>query len=115
VCGDAAARERYLRTGVGIILGQVRSSRLCAGYMKFVQVMRQRSGFRSDLRSAAINEQFDTRDETRVIRCQKKRSLGNFIGLPHSAHRDGGHNPCNGVCRLSIDSRGVSRTGANDI
>jgi hypothetical protein len=55
------------------------------GYMKFVQLMRQRSGFRSDLRSAAINEQFDTRDETRVIRFQKKRSLGNFIGLPHSA------------------------------
>jgi hypothetical protein len=34
--------------------------------------------------SAAINEQFDARDETGVIRRQKNRSFGDFIGLPHS-------------------------------
>jgi hypothetical protein len=28
--------------------------------------------FRSDLSSAAVNEQFDTRDETGLIRCQKQ-------------------------------------------
>jgi hypothetical protein len=38
--------------------------------------------FRLDLGSAAINEQFDTGDETGVIRRQKQRRLGNFIGLP---------------------------------
>jgi len=36
--------------------------------MKLAQVARQRSGSRSDLSSAAINEQFDTRNETGVIR-----------------------------------------------
>src|SRR5262249_37297676 len=30
VCGDATARERYQRTGVGVVLGQMRSSRRCA-------------------------------------------------------------------------------------
>ena len=30
VRGDAAARERYQRTGVGVVLGQMRSSRRCA-------------------------------------------------------------------------------------
>src|SRR5207253_6487146 len=40
------------------------------------------SAFRSNLGSAAINEQFDTRDETRVIRSQKQRRLSNFLGLP---------------------------------
>jgi hypothetical protein len=47
-----------------------------SGFMKLAQVARQRSGSRSDLPSAAINEEFDTRDKTRVIRRQKKRSLG---------------------------------------
>jgi hypothetical protein len=72
-------------------------------------------GSRSDLPSAAINEQFDTRDETGVIRRQKKHSLGDFIGFPHSAHRDGGHNSRDSLRRLSIDRGGVGRTGANDI
>src|SRR5580704_19697267 len=33
--------------------------------------------FRLDLGSAAVNEQFDTRDETGVIRREKQRHLGN--------------------------------------
>jgi hypothetical protein len=41
-----------------------------------------RSGFRSDLRSAAINEQFDTGDEAGVIRRQKQRHPGNLIRVP---------------------------------
>src|SRR6266851_5105589 len=68
-------------------------------FMKLAQVARQRSGSRSDLRSAAIHEEFDTRDKTRVIRRQKKRSLRNLIGLTHATHRDGGHNPRNRLRR----------------
>src|ERR1700681_437187 len=34
--------------------------------------------FRLDLGSAAVNKQFDTGDETGVIRRQKQRRLGNF-------------------------------------
>ena len=29
MCGDAAARERYQRTGIGIVLGQMRSPSRC--------------------------------------------------------------------------------------
>ena len=46
--------------------------------------------FRLDLGSAAVNEEFDTRDETGVVRRQKRRHLGNFFGFPYSAHRDRG-------------------------
>ncbi len=46
--------------------------------MKLAQISKQRSGSRSDLPSAAINEQFDTRDETGVIGRKKKRSLGDY-------------------------------------
>jgi len=53
--------------------------------------------FRLDLGSAAVNEQFDTRDETGVIRRQKQHHLSNFLGFPHASHRDGGHNPRNDV------------------
>src|SRR5260370_16405572 len=38
--------------------------------------------FRSDLGPAAVNEQFDTRDETGVIGSQKQRHLSNFFGFP---------------------------------
>src|SRR5215467_2621975 len=38
--------------------------------------------FRLDLGSAAINEEFDAGDETGIIRGQKQRRLGNFVGLP---------------------------------
>ena len=51
--------------------------------------------------------EIDTRDETRAIGRQKKRGFSDFIGLSHPSHRDRGHNPCNGLCRLSIDN-GVS-------
>jgi len=34
------------------------------------------------LPSAAINEQFDPRDETGVIRRQKQHRFGNFVGIP---------------------------------
>ena len=47
---------------------------------------------RLDLRSAAVNKQFNTRDETGVIRSQKQRGLRNFDRLPHASHRDGGDN-----------------------
>src|SRR4029077_9639388 len=39
---------------------------------------------RLDLRSAAVNEQLDTRDETGVIRRQKQHHLSNFLGFPHA-------------------------------
>src|SRR6266446_4376911 len=38
--------------------------------------------FRLYLGSAAVNEQFDTSDETRIIRSEKQRRLSNFLGLP---------------------------------
>src|SRR5258708_10374399 len=38
--------------------------------------------FRLDLGSAAVNEQFDTRDETGVIGREKQRHLSNFLGFP---------------------------------
>src|SRR6266481_9307096 len=71
--------------------------------------------FRSDLGSAAINEQFDTRDETGVIRSQKQRRLSNFLGFPHASHRDGGHNLRNHVCRLPTRQRRFDRTGTNNV
>jgi hypothetical protein len=85
------------------------------GFMKLGQVARRRSGSPSDLPSTAINEQFDTRDETGVIRSQKQCCLGNFIGFPHASHRDGGHYSCNGVCRLPVDNWRIGRTRANNI
>src|ERR1700730_6508610 len=71
--------------------------------------------FRLDLRSAAVNEQFDTRDETGVIRGQKQRHLGNFLGFPHAPHRDGGHNPRNHVRRLPTYQRRIDRTRTNNV
>jgi len=56
--------------------------------------------FRLDLGSAAVNEQFDPRDETRVIRREKQCHLSNFLGFPHASHRDRGHHPRNDVCGL---------------
>jgi hypothetical protein len=41
--------------------------------------------------SAAINEQFDTGDETGIIGHQKKRGFSNFMGIPHASHGDGGY------------------------
>ena len=41
-----------------------------------------------DLRSAAIGEQFDPRDEAGVIRAQKECDLGDLFGLRHAAHWD---------------------------
>jgi hypothetical protein len=38
------------------------------GLVELAPAVSQHSGSRSDLPSAAINEQFDTRDETRVVR-----------------------------------------------
>src|SRR3981189_31833 len=73
------------------------------------------SPFRLDLGSAAVNEQFDTRDETGVIRRQKQRNLSNFLGFPHASHRDGGHNPRNHVCRLSTRQRRIERTRADHV
>jgi hypothetical protein len=51
-------------------------------FMQLAQILKQRSCSRSDLPSAAINEQFDACDETGVIRRQKQRHLCYFIGLP---------------------------------
>src|SRR6266404_7690162 len=69
--------------------------------------------FRSDLGSAAVNEQFDTSNKTGVIRRQKQRHLSNFIGFPHASHRDGGHNPRNHVWGLPIRKRRIDRTRAD--
>src|SRR6267142_5710056 len=71
--------------------------------------------FRLDLGSAAINEQFDTCDETRVIRRQKQRRLSNFLGLPHASHRNGGHNPRNHVWRLPTRQWRIDRTRTNNV
>src|SRR6267143_1824088 len=70
---------------------------------------------RLDLGSAAVNEQFDTRDEAGVIRSQKQRHLSNFLGFPHASHRDGGHNPRNHVCRLPTRQRRIDRTRTNNV
>src|SRR5467141_5368998 len=71
--------------------------------------------FRSNLRSAAVNEHFNTRDETRVIRSQKQRRLCNFIRLPHASHRDGGDNPGNHVWRLPTHHWRIDRTRTNHV
>jgi len=40
------------------------------------------------------NEQFDTGDETGVIRRPETNArLGNFLGFPHASIGDRGHNP----------------------
>ena len=70
---------------------------------------------RLDLGSAAVNEQFNSRDETGVIRSQKQRRLRNFVGLPHPFHRDGGHNPRNHVWRLPTRRWRIDRTRANNV
>jgi hypothetical protein len=53
----------------------------------------RRTPLRLDLGSAAVNKQFDPRNEAGVIRRQKQRHLGNFLRFPHPSHRDRGHNP----------------------
>ena len=35
--------------------------------------------------------------------------------LSHASHRDGGHDPCNGVCRLPIDNRCIGRPRTNNV
>src|SRR5216684_1536759 len=70
---------------------------------------------RLDLGSAAVNKQFDTRDETGVIRSQKQRHLSNFLGFPHASHRDGGHDPRNHVWRLPTRQRRIDRTRTNNV
>src|SRR6266404_3077255 len=73
------------------------------------------AAFRLDLGSAAVNEQFDTRDEAGVIRRQKQRDLGNFLGFSHPSHRDGGYNPPNHVCGLPAHQRRIDRTRTNNV
>jgi hypothetical protein len=111
-------RIAYLRsfsetTACDLAQGLQFHSRCCA------EILRSRRSwlppFRSDLRSAAVNEQFNTRDETGVIRSQKQRHLCNFLGLPHASHRDGGHNPRNHVRRLPTRQWRIDRTRTNDV
>src|ERR1700730_17335375 len=73
------------------------------------------SSFPLDLRSAAVNEQFYTRDETGVIRRQKQRHLSNFLRFPHASHRDCGNNPRNHVCRLPVRQRRIDRTRTENV
>src|SRR5580700_10526310 len=68
-----------------------------------------------DLRSAAVNEQFNTRDETGVIGSQKQCGLSNFNGFPHASHRDCGDNPRNHVWRLPTRQWRIDRTRANNV
>src|ERR1700723_560817 len=71
--------------------------------------------FRSDLRSAAVHEQFDTSDETGVVRSKKQRRLGNFLGFPHASHRDGGHNARNHFWRLPTHQRRIGWTRTHNV
>ena len=71
--------------------------------------------FRLDLGSTAVNEQFDTRDETGVVRSQKQRRLGNFLGFPHASHRDSRHNPRNHVWRLPGRHLRIDWTRTNNV
>src|SRR6266478_6325535 len=71
--------------------------------------------FRLDLRSAAVHEQFDTRDETGVIRREKQRHLRNFLGFPHASHRDGGHHSRNHICSLPTRQRRIDRTRTHNV
>src|SRR5882762_2187315 len=73
------------------------------------------AAFRLDLGSAAVNEQFDTRDEAGVIRRQKQRDLGNFLGFSHPSHRDSGYDPRNHVGGLSIRQRSIDRTRTDNV
>src|SRR5258707_15013671 len=68
-----------------------------------------------DLRSAAIGEQFDPRDEAGVIRAQKECDLGDLFGLRHAAHWDGGHDARDGFRRLQRRLRRNDRSRAKNV
>ena len=77
-------------------------------------------GFRNagaalDLRPAAVDKQLDARDETGVVGCQKQCGLGNFLGLSHASHWNGGYNPRNGLGRLQIDDWRFDRSRTHDV
>ena len=59
------------------------------GFLLPIVPLRSANKRRSDLRSAPVHEEFDARDETRIVRSEKQSRFGNFVGLPHASHRDG--------------------------
>src|SRR6202789_3494801 len=71
--------------------------------------------FRSDLHSAAVHEQFDTSDETGVVRSEKQRRLGNFLGFAHASHRDGGQNARNHFWRFPTHQRRIGWTRTHNV
>src|SRR5271168_5401229 len=70
---------------------------------------------RSDLRRAAIHEQFDSGDKARVVRGQENRRFGNFIRATHAAHRDAGDDLGDGLLGKRCQDRRIDRAGTNDI
>src|SRR5580704_8657931 len=94
-------------SAVMVHLSALRANRLCSA-APFPPV-------RLDLRSATVNEQFDTRNEAGIIGSEKQRDLGNFLGFPHAPHRDGGHNPRNHLRRLPTHERRVDGTRTHDV
>src|SRR5580692_3683676 len=70
---------------------------------------------RSNLSTPAVDEQFNSCDETGIIRSQKQCDLGNFLGLPHASHRNRGNNPRDHVCGLPVRERRVDWTWTNDV
>jgi hypothetical protein len=68
-----------------------------------------------NVRSAAIGEQFDPRDEAGVIRAQEECDLGYLFGLRHAAHWDGGHYTRDGLRRLERHLRRNDRSRAKSV
>src|SRR6202011_2302103 len=68
-----------------------------------------------DLPSAAVHEEFDARDETRIIRGEKQRRLRDLFGLADAPDGDGRHNPRNNIRRLLTHQRSIGGTGAQYI
>jgi hypothetical protein len=68
-----------------------------------------------DLGPSAVNEQFDSRDETGIIRSEKQRHLRNFFRFPHTSHRNGRNNPPNQFCRLPTHERRIDGTRTHNV
>lgn len=71
--------------------------------------------FGSDLTRATVDEEFDARDEGRVVRGKEEGRLGDVFGLPDTAQRDPGDETVFHGRRHAFKNTGVNRARANDV
>src|SRR6478672_1596686 len=69
----------------------------------------------SDLCPAAVDEQLDPRDETRVVGAQKQGRLCHLVGLTRAAHWNRGHKLLHHFLRLRIQQRRCDRSGTQNV